>query len=362
LAARQRIRRCCVPLVGFGQVFKPALEDEPDVTSRLGPHRSAWVAITCMPLASCSGIQSTLAPAGEEAGQVATLFWVMAIGAFAIWTFVVLLSLYASRWKQRVISEGCAGRLIFWGGVVFPVSVLTVLLAYALWLMPSLRPFGSGDQADMRIEIVGNQFWWRVVYHKPDGGAVISANEVRLPVGERVEFELKSADMIHSFWIPVLGGKMDLIPGRTNRLSLRATKAGTYRGQCAEFCGTSHALMAFPVVAMEPATFAAWLDERSRTSAGVDDHENGRALFEREGCGRCHRVDGTGSQSDAGPDLSHVGSRLTIGAALLENETNALARFIAHPSSVKPGAKMPAYLDLSAEELESIATWLKGLQ
>ena len=127
--------------------------------------------------------------------------------------------------------------MIFLGGVVFPVTVLTALLAYALWLMPSLRPFAGGDKSRIRIEVVGHQFWWRVIYHMPGRAPVFSANEVRLPVGERVEFELRSADMIHSFWIPALGGKMDLIPGRTNRLSLLATKAGTYRGQCAEFCG-----------------------------------------------------------------------------------------------------------------------------
>lgn len=332
------------------------------MTSRSGPHRSLAMVITCMPLTSCSGMQSTLAPAGEEAGQVATLFWAMAIGGLAIWALMVVLSLYASRWKKQTFSEDAAGKLIFWGGVVFPVAVLTALLAYALWLMPSLRPFAGGEKAETRIEIVGSQFWWRVVYHRPDGSAVISANEVRLPVGERVEFELKSADMIHSFWIPVLGGKMDLIPGRTNRLSLRATKAGTYRGQCAEFCGMSHALMAFPVVAMDPEAFNIWLDERSIASSGIDDNLDGRALFEREGCGACHRVDGTVSQSDTGPDLSHIGSRLTIGAALLDNETDALSRFIAHPASLKAGAQMPAYLRLSADELDSIATWLKGLK
>ena len=316
----------------------------------------------CLPLAGCTGIQSALDPAGEEASQVATLFWVMTVGGLIIWAFMVVLSLYASRWKGRAISEEAAGRLIFWGGVVFPVTVLTALLTYALWLMPALRPFAGGEQAGLRIEVVGSQFWWRVVYHRPDGSEVVSANEVRLPVGERVEFELKSADMIHSFWIPALGGKMDLIPGRTNRLSLLATRPGTYRGQCAEFCGTSHALMAFPAVAMESADFEAWLDERGRVSAGLDANGEGRALFQREGCGDCHRVDGTAAQGDSGPDLSHVGSRLTIGAGLLDNDVETLARFIVHAASLKRGAQMPAYSHLSKGEIEQIATWLKGLQ
>ncbi|MCR5858618.1 cytochrome c oxidase subunit II [Mesorhizobium sp. J428] len=316
-----------------------------------------------LPLAACNtGIQSALDPAGEEAVQIATLFWVMTAGGLAIWAFVVALSLHASRWKRRPISEDNAGRLILLGGVVFPVAVLTALLSYALWLMPSLRPFAGGKQAGLRIEVAGSQFWWHVVYDRPGGQPVASANEIRLPVGERVEFQLTSRDMIHSFWIPALGGKMDLIPGRTNRLSLMATRAGTYRGQCAEFCGTSHALMAFPVVAMEPTAFDAWLDERSRASTGVKATSVGRDVFLRERCGDCHRIDGTPAQGTAGPDLSHLGSRLTIGAGLLVNDAETLARFIAHPASLKPGAQMPAYLHLSDADLGAIAAWLKGLQ
>lgn len=321
----------------------------------------AWLTL-CVPLASCGGIQSALDPAGEEATQVATLFWVMTIGGLAIWAFVVLLALYASRWKRQPLAEKSAGRLIFWGGVAFPVVVLMALLAYALWLMPSLRPFAGGEQGSLRIEIVGSQFWWRVVYHRSDGSSVVSANEVRLPAGERIEFELASADMIHSFWIPALGGKMDLIPGRTNRLSLRATKAGTYRGQCAEFCGTSHALMAFPVVVMPPAEFDAWLRARARPSGGIDANADGRELFLGRGCGGCHAVAGTSALGTAGPDLSHVGSRLTIGAGLLKNDAPALSRFIAHAGLLKPGSHMPAYLDLSDDELAQMAGWLKGLQ
>ena len=297
---------------------------------------------------------------------MATLFWAMVIGGFVIWAFMVVLSLYASRWKRRPISEEAAGRLILWGGVAFPVTVLTALLAYALWLMPSLRPFADQEQAELRIEVVGSQFWWHVVYHRPQGPPVVSANEVRLPVGKRVEFSLRSADMIHSFWIPALGGKMDLIPGRTNRLSLLANREGTYRGQCAEFCGTSHALMAFPAMAMAQSDFDAWLDARTSPSTGVEGEGEGegegQALFLSEGCGDCHRVDGTSAQGTSGPDLSHMGSRLTIGAAALDNDAEMLARFIAHSASVKPGSQMPSYPNLSEDDLNAIAAWLKGLQ
>lgn len=313
-------------------------------------------------LASCTGVQSSLDPGGEEAAQVATLFWVMAAGGTIIWAFMVVLSLYASRWKRTTISEEAAGKLILWAGVAFPVSVLAALLAYALWLMPSLRPFADDGPAGLRVEIVGSQFWWHVVYHRAEGPPVISANEVRLPVGERVEFSLTSTDMIHSFWIPALGGKMDLIPGRTNRLSLRATRTGTWRGQCAEFCGTSHALMAFPAIVMEPAEFDAWFDARAGPSQGIAENSAGRALFLREDCGDCHRVAGTEASGTGGPDLSHLGSRLTIGAGLVENDVETLARFIVHSASVKPGSQMPAYAQLSPGEVEAIARWLRGLQ
>lgn len=316
----------------------------------------------CAALASCSGVQSALDPAGEEAGQIATLFWVMTAGGAAIWLFVVGLLLHAARRRRDPVSEEAAGRLILWAGAVFPVVVLAALLAYALWLMPSLRPFGGSGGAGLRIEVVASQFWWRVAYHRPDGSRVVSANEIRLPVGTRVEFSLASADMIHSFWIPALGGKMDLVPGRVNRLSLLATRPGTYRGQCAEFCGTSHALMAFPAVAMPAAAFEAWLDARLDPSPGRGMHAAGRALFQREGCGACHRVNGTEASGTAGPDLSHVGSRLTVGAGILEQNPENLARLIADAGAVKAGSQMPAYRHLSAEELAAIATWLSGLQ
>lgn len=313
-------------------------------------------------LASCSGAQSALDPAGEEARQVAILFWVMTLGGGAIWAGVVALALYASRWKRRPVSEAAAGKLIFWAGVVFPVTVLTALLAFALWLMPTLRPFAFGESARLRVEVVGNQFWWHVVYHLPDGKRVVSANEVRLPVGERVEFSLTSADMIHSFWIPALGGKMDLIPGRVNRLSLLATKAGIYRGQCAEFCGVAHALMAFPAVAMEPTDFNKWLNARTIPSTGVEADARGRDLFLAKDCGTCHRVDGTQAQGTSGPDLSHIGSRLTLGAGQMKNDPVAMGRFIAHSGAIKSGSMMPAYLDLPDDDIAAIAFWLKGLQ
>lgn len=310
----------------------------------------------------CSGIQSALDPAGEEAHQVARLFWVMAGAGGLIWVGVVSLMVYASHKRGQAVGERGAGRLILWCGAAMPSLLLFFLLGYALWLMPGLRPFArAADTPALSIAVTGEQFWWRVAYHpEAGGGPVFSANEIVLPVGERVEFLLNSTDVIHSFWIPSLGGKMDMIPGRQTRLSLLATKPGTYRAACAEYCGTSHALMAFAAIAMEPGDFRQWLAARSTPSPGAGSA--GRDLFLRHGCGACHRVDGTEADGEVGPDLSHVGSRATLAAGVLPNDEEALRNFIAHPEVIKPGSKMPGFSMLPEQDIAQIAAWLKGLE
>lgn len=286
----------------------------------------------------------------------------MTIAGGMIWLGVVGLLVYASQKRRQALGEHGAGRLIFWCGAAVPSLLLFFLLAYALWLMPGLRPFASASDAPgLRIAVTGEQFWWRVAYHPEDGDRpVFAANEIRLPVGERVEFLLDSTDVIHSFWIPSLGGKMDMIPGRQTRLSLLATKPGTYRAACAEYCGTSHALMAFTAIAMEPEAFQQWLTARSAPSPGAGSP--GHDLFLRHGCGACHRVDGTEANGDVGPDLSHVGSRATLGAGILPNDEAALRSFIAHPQAIKPGSRMPDFAMLPEQDIAAIAAWLKGLE
>lgn len=312
-------------------------------------------------LASCSGVQSALDPAGPEAADVATLFYAMLIGGVVIWSGVVGLFFYAVR-KRKAHSTKTAGRLILWGGAVFPTVVLAALLAYGVWLMPAMRPWFQDDAGGMRrIEVTGEQFWWRVRYLGEDGKPVFeTANEVRVPVGERVAFLLKSPDVIHSFWIPVLGGKMDMIPGRENQLTLAAQKPGTYRGVCAEFCGPSHALMAFTVYAMEPQDYEAWLSARKATS-GAGDAE-GLALFLRHGCAACHAISGTEARGTIGPDLTGFGERGSVGAGTLANTAEHIARFIRYPDGVKPEVRMPHFSMLPDADVERIAAYLKGLR
>ncbi|MGH8502373.1 MAG: cytochrome c oxidase subunit II [Gammaproteobacteria bacterium] len=335
------------------------------ILQKLGPlvhhHRAPLAWVVALPLAGCAGSQSALAPAGLEAAWIAQLFWVMLIGAGLIWALVIGFAVYVTRISPEAHSEKAAGRLIVWGGVVFPVTVLGALLIYGLMLMPALRAAGDG----LRVHVSGEQWWWRVNYHAPGRDApVTSANEIRLPVGQRVEIRLVSPDVIHSFWIPSLAGKVDMIPGRTTRLVLEPTRTGVYRGQCAEYCGTSHALMAFSVAVMPRDAFAAWLEKEARPAARprAPRSEKGRNLFLATGCGACHRVRGTQARGVIGPDLTHVGGRRTIGAGMLSNNAKSIARFIAQTQRIKPGVRMPSFGMLPDDDIEAIAAYLESLE
>ncbi|WP_281354052.1 cytochrome c oxidase subunit II [Mesorhizobium zhangyense] len=344
---------------GFSQVVRGQAVERPPYPR--SPLRYGFIPIL-MFAHGCAGIQSTLEPTGAEARQIATLFWVMVIGGSVVWLAVIGTLLYAARWKGEPHSAQSAGRLILWGGAIFPAVVLMALLAYALWLMPSLRPqSGEPPSAPLRIEVTGEQFWWRVSYRsKNHEASIASANEIRLPLGQRVEFVLKSSDVIHSFWIPSLGGKMDMIPGRTNRLSLLATKVGIFRGPCAEYCGTSHTLMAFYAMVMDPAAFDIWLEAQSQPSEELAS--DGKLRFISNGCGSCHTVHGTEATGTLGPDLTHLGSRESLAAGILPNTEEAIRRFIADPDVIKPGSKMPAFRMLPEDDLQAIASYLKGLK
>ena len=287
----------------------------------------------------------------------------MLAGGGLIWLGVVAALFYATRTARKPHSEQVAGRVILWCGVIVPVTVLGVLLSYAVWLMPNMRPWAPGGEEGLRrIEVTGEQFWWRVRYLGTDGSLLFeTANEVFVPVGERVLFVLKSPDVIHSFWIPSLGGKMDMIPGRTNHVALQATKPGTYRGVCAEFCGPSHALMAFSVEAVDAAAFEDWIaSHRAGRPAAAD--MGGLELFLRHGCDACHAIAGTAADGTIGPSLTAFGVRGSVGAGTLPNTVEDLARFIRHPGEIKPGSRMPSFGMLPEGDAERIAAYLKGLR
>ena len=312
-------------------------------------------------LAGCSGQQSALDPAGEESAAIYNLFIVMVIGGAAIWFAVMALIVHAARHRPEAWTTGAAGKLIAWGGVVFPVIVLLILLGYAVWLMPAIRPWNRTSETAGMIEVTGEQFWWRIRYPALDGQpAFETANEIRLPVGRLATFVLKATDVIHSFWIPPLGGKMDMIPGRINSLTLTPTRTGVFRAPCAEFCGTAHAYMAFSVIVMEENDFKAWRSRQLR--APSPDEAKGGQLIHRHGCLGCHSLRGSEVAGGIAPDLTLIGARQSIGAGALANTPENIARFIRSPSSVKPGAKMPDFDMLPEEDIAEIARYLGGLK
>jgi cytochrome c oxidase subunit II len=292
---------------------------------------------------------------------VAKLFWAMLGGGLAIWVTVIGGALFAARRRAEPF-DVCVGRaVILGGGIILPLVVLTGLLIPGLAMIPALR---APPTEQLRIEVVGEQWWWRVSYLLPGGEPAVSANEVRLPRGRRVELLLSSPGVIHSLWIPVLAGKVDMIPGRINRLVVEPTQVGEFRGVCAEFCGISHALMAFSVVVMEPDDFAEWLEHERHPAVQPADPvaQRGAGLFADLGCAGCHAVRGTMAVGTIGPDLTHLASRATLGAGILPNEHDSLIRWIAATDELKPRVHMPAFGMLAAPDLEALAAWLASLR
>jgi cytochrome c oxidase subunit 2 len=320
------------------------------------------VALGTLVLAGCQGVQSALEPAGHEAVRIASLFWWMTGGAVVIWLAVIALALYAVRAQPERFNRRRARLFIVGGGAVVPTIVLTALLVYGLAMLPELiTPAPPGS---LKIFVSGEQWWWRVRYQipgLPEGQTVELANEVRLPVNQPVQFQLDSPDVIHSFWIPSLAGKMDMIPGRVTHLAFKPTRTGVFRGACAEYCGASHALMSFSVEVLEQAEFDAWL-ARQTLPAQVADGGRGQELFLATGCNACHTVRGTPANGVIGPDLTHVGSRMSLAAAILPNDPAAFRSWLAQPERHKPGVLMPAFGMLPAAELTALAAYLEELK
>jgi cytochrome c oxidase subunit 2 len=247
-----------------------------------------------------------------------------------------------------------------WGGIVLP-TVTVVLLAVASLLL--LDRITSGEP-DLTVTARGEQWWWRIAHEAPDGTSVPTPNELRLPAGRTAEIALGATRVIHSFWAPPLGGKIDMIPGRTTRMLLKPDRAGLWRGQCAEFCGESHAIMAFPVIVMEPDAFRDWLAGQARPAAppATETARRGEALFAGNGCGACHAVRGTPARGAVGPDLTHLGSRTWLAAGALPMTAEALSAWVRDPGAIKPGARMPGYPMLDEAERGDLAAYLLGLR
>lgn len=300
-----------------------------------------------------------LDPAGPMGGVIATLSWVlfgMGLAVMLIVFGVLALALFGGeRWRARLARE----RVIWIGGLAFPVVVLTGILVYGLTATQQLsQPSRPGE---MRIRVTGEMWWWRVAYLDAAGRPLmLDANEVHIPVGQPVTLELEAADVIHSFWVPRLGGKLDMIPGRRNILRIQADRPGVFAGQCAEYCGGPHALMGFLVVAHPAEEFQRWRAARLRdpAPAATPLESRGAQVFAAAGCGACHAISGTPANGLAGPDLTYVGARRSLGAGILPNNQGALAGWISDSQAIKPGNRMPPFKMLSGEELRALAAYL----
>ncbi len=312
-------------------------------------------------LAGCgTDTQSVMAPGGSQAGEIASLAWLLFGFGAVVLAIVIVAAWLAIRGPSRIRAALAQERTIVALGLVFPAVTLTLLLGTGVWLMRSHA--SADDRNALRIEVTGEQWWWRVAY--PGAVPVASANEITIPVGRPVEFVLKAADVIHSFWVPSLGGKVDMIPGRTTRLRLSAERPGVYRGQCAEYCGGPHALMAFAVVALPEAEYAAWYARESAPAVAPSNQpeRQGHALFIAAGCGTCHAVRGTAATGTVGPDLTHIASRRSVGIDTLPLTQANLTRFIAAGQHVKPGNRMPEFRIFGPEQSDALAAYLLSLR
>jgi cytochrome c oxidase subunit II len=267
--------------------------------------------------------------------------------------------------RRRAGREAATERTLLRSVVGASAATFVILFGLLVASVVTGRAIGSiGSAEGLVVEITGNQWWWDIEYHNPDPSLrVRTANELHLPIGRQVRIQMKSNDVIHSFWVPNLHGKMDLIPGRQTALWVQADRPGIYRGQCAEYCGLQHAHMAFSVIAESPDDFERWLTAQRATPPppASPEQRRGRDLVERGSCAMCHAVRGTAAGGRTAPDLTHIATRSTIAAGTAPNTRGYLAGWIADPQHLKPGAKMPA-TGLSAEELQAVLAYLETLK
>jgi cytochrome c oxidase subunit 2 len=319
---------------------------------------------------------SVLDPAGPQSRTIAWLWdvflWLSVVVFALVVAFFVLAAIQAARRRRRdgdgdpLAEDPARDRRAIRG--VFAAGAVTVIALLAL-LVASVRS-GSAlaaleDDADaLHIRITGRQWWWQIDYeHDDPRRAATTANELHVPVGRTVHLQLTSNDVIHSFWVPSIHGKKDLIPGRINRTWIRVDEPGTYRGQCAEFCGLEHAQMAIAIVAEPPEAFEAWLAHQREPARPPADAlaVRGQQVFNGSSCVLCHAIAGTTAGGRLGPDLTHVASRTSLAAGALPNSIGNLAGWLLDPQGVKPGAHMPATA-LAAPDLHALLAYLEGLQ
>ncbi|MCE7984979.1 MAG: cytochrome c oxidase subunit II [Caldilinea sp. CFX5] len=310
-------------------------------------------------------IPSALDPQGPAAATIANLWWILfwlGTAVFVVVTALLLLIVFTHRRRGAILEPDLQApehrTWIWWGGIISPAIILGVTLFFTLrshiaLAYPPTPPVTT-------IEIVGRLWWWEVRY--PDHN-IVTANEIYIPVGQPVQLRLTAAEVIHSFWVPELHGKMDMIPGKINTLWIQADTPGDYRGLCTEFCGRQHAKMQFILVATPPTAFNRWIEQQQQPAVTPTDPNllRGQQVFLASNCVYCHAVQGTAAQGNLGPDLTHLASRRTLGAGAVVNNRGNLGGWIANPQHIKPGNLMPA-ARLTAPELQAMLDYLVSLR
>jgi cytochrome c oxidase subunit 2 len=312
--------------------------------------------LCCAMLGGCGGRQSVLNPQGPEAHSLSALFWFFTAILAVVWILTVL-ALAASLLRKSQPQEGDAVR---WVGAATLITGLILIVLTGLSYATQRGLYDRSPGGDLVIRVTGHQWWWEVRYEEDDPSQIFTtANELHIPTGRPIGIKLTTADVIHSFWVPGLFGKMDLINGVENAIRFSATKAVTLRGQCAEFCGYQHAHMALTVVAESPEAFEAWRTRQLAPARAVSSR--GEQIFLSNPCASCHTIRGSGAGGRVGPDLTHLFSRAHLASGTLPMTRGALAAWIFDPQSIKPGAKMPA-VALRPADIHPLLDYLEGLR
>jgi cytochrome c oxidase subunit 2 len=323
---------------------------------------------------ACGGIHNAINPAGPQAGNISRVWWLMFVVCSIVFVLVMvalLVGLKKSAHQEQLTTpvldppeeQEHRRRAVVIGAVTITVIVLFVFLVASFSAGRSMTA-ELADKDGLTIEVTGHQWWWEVRYLDVDASNIFTtANEIHIPVGVPVTFSLRSTDVIHSFWVPNLSGKKDLIPGKINTIWLQADKPGVYRGQCAEYCGLQHARMALWVVAEPQEQFNAWRQNQTQTSVtpATDSQKLGQQVFLSTTCVMCHAINGTPAGSNIGPNLTHVGSRQMIAAASMTNTREHLREWIKDPQQFKPGTRMPAN-NLGEDQLQPLLDYLQSLK
>jgi cytochrome c oxidase subunit 2 len=348
--------------------------------ARTTRRRTVRLPLFLLPLlfSGCAGVQSALDPAGPQAGSIGGLWWLMLYTLTAVFLSVMVVLVVAA-FRPRGAGRGetahapetkpDAGRerrmsRVVIGGIAATVVILFVLLVSSFLTGRALYSIAAASESALTVKVTGYQWWWKVQYDNQTAGYIVTtANEIHIPVGRPVLFKLTSNDVIHSFWVPNLHGKTDLIPGHETTTWIRADRAGVFRGQCAEFCGHQHAHMALTVVVESPEQFKTWYDAQLRAAAepSTQEQARGRQVFMSSPCVMCHRIGGTDAGGAVGPDLTHLASRPTIAAGTLDNTRGNLAGWVMDSQQVKPGNRMPPNI-LEPEDLQALLDYLQSLK